>query len=212
MPNKETQLEMASLDNSPAENIDFIRPTNDNIAESKNSKISKKDKLAEEIRQIKNQIETISLNNNIVNVEEKIEEEILDAEFIKLQEERRQHHRELVELYFNQYTNEIKVELHKKKREILFLDGLITKFQNPKGPDRKTPIETIIVLSNQSDDMGFNIYRSKFMNTRLYDFVKNEINIITNNSDNIKGIYLTNEFNKEEKLYTGRLFIKLMKD
>ena len=92
------------------------------------------------------------------------------------------------------------------------MDNLITKYENPKGPDRRTPINTIIVVPADSDEINFKIYRSKFFNKSLFEFVKEEIDIITEHSQNINGIFLTREYNKGNKCYTGRLFIKLSKD
>ena len=131
---------------------------------------------------------------------------------MKLRDTKREAHNELIKLLEKQYQNEIKTALYDKIDAILFLDGLITKFGNPKGANRVDPINTVIVVSASSDEIGFKIFRSKFFNQSLFDFIKNQINIITNHSNNINGVRLTREFDKNKKLYTGRLFIKLTKD
>ncbi len=174
-------------------------------------KLDKKTQLYDDIKRIKEQIASVSISpSNITEVKQ--DEEELDEEFVRLRDEKRTVFTDLIKLYDKQYKNEIKSTLHKKFKEIKFLDNLITKYENPKGPDRRTPINTIIVVAAESDEIEFKIYRSKFFNKSLFEFVKQEIDIITDYSNNINGIFLTREYNKENKCYTGRLFIKLSKD
>ena len=172
-------------------------------------KICKKEQINQEIKLMQDQIASASISSPVINLHQKQDD---DDELVKLRDTKRSVHNELIKVLQTQYYNEIKNALYNKIDAILFLDELITKYGNPKGSNRVDPINTVIVVPAEKDEIGIKIFRSKFFNQSLFDFIKNEINNITNDSHTINGIRLTREFDKNKKLYSGRLFIKLTKD